>query len=136
MVRPVIPDVEALTVDALKADTTLSTATGGRISTDLPATFPDGKRVALHRAGGSAADAKTEYLDRPVLQIECYGPTKADAFDCAAETIRALLDMQGGSYNRGVVGQVQRLTGPAWSPEPDGLYPRYLLSVAMHVHAP
>lgn len=137
MVRPAIPDVEALTIDALKADAALTTLLGGtKISSDLTTGFPDGKRVALHRAGGAAADTKTEYLDRPVLQLECYGATKAEAFDVAAETLRALLDMQGGTYARGVVGTVQRLTGPAWAPEPDTVTPRYLMSVALHVHAP
>lgn len=129
-----IPDVEALAVNALAADVELDALIAGRISTELPSSFPDGPRIRLTRAGGNPVDEDTERLDRPVVQIEAFGDDQGAAFDTVSEAMRALLELAGGTFPEGVVTKVVRLSGPVWSPDPETSTPRYLLSAALYVH--
>lgn len=131
-----IPDVEALLTAAMNADADLAALVGGKISWELPSTFPDGRRIRMNRAGGSPVDEDTEYLDRPVVQIEAFGADKGEAFDVAAEAMAAILKLAGRTFPEGVVTKAARLSGPTWAPEPDTGTARYLLSVALIVHAP
>lgn len=130
-----IPDVEALLVNALLAHATVAAMVSTKVSTELPTTFPDGKRLKLSRIGGTPVDEDTEYLDRPLIQLEGFGATKADAFDVTAAAMTALLSFAGKTYTEGTVTKVLRLSGPAYAQDPDTETPRYLLTVAVYVHA-
>lgn len=132
--RP-LPDVEALTIGYLLADVDVTALADDRIEPELPVSFPDGARVRILRVGGAPVDAGTERLDRPLLQIETYGTTKAEAWDLTAVVLMALQRMADAAHAGAVVTACDRVTGPRWAPDPSTDTPRYLTDVAVYVHA-
>lgn len=131
-----LPDVESLLVVYLKADVGVSALVATRISTELPASFQAQGRVQLFRTGGVPDDDDIPgHLDRPSIQVNAFGATKAGAWDVAAETIRALLQAPTATHTRAVITKATRVLGPTWSPDPETDVPRYLLGFTFAVHA-
>lgn len=131
-------DVEKLFVAYLENDAGLGPLVGGagdsaRVSTELPRGFAGEARVRLLRVGGTELD-QIGHLDRALVQIEGYGPTKAAAFAVAAEALRAVKQAPGAEHAGAVVTLVERVSGPSWSPDPPTGHPRYLTTVAATVH--
>jgi hypothetical protein len=134
---PVLPvDDEALVCGWLASRTELA---GVTVADRLPDDY-DGTQlvVTVTRIGGSMDRAGGgQWLDRPRLDIDCHGPTKAAAKDLSA-LVRAALAVarwddhsaagaEWSSYSEDV--------GPQWLPDPD--YPgagRYLLQASLLIH--
>ncbi|MEU9432602.1 hypothetical protein [Streptomyces sp. NPDC048252] len=127
------PDVEALVVDILEADSALSTAL---IAVEPPANF-DGTTAAVlvNRRGGAWIGEL--HVDQPLIELEVYGPTKQAAHVLANSARRALLAAAGNRYGTNLITEVEEQDGPRWLP--DYLYSaanRYVgvLKVFLDVH--
>lgn len=125
-------DVERLLVAALRADAELAAIVDTRVSTELPGSFVADQRLKLSRVGGSDLDG-AGYLDRALVQLDAYGATKGEAFEVAATALAALFRARG-AHAGAVLTRVERVSGPAWSPDPETDIPRYLATVAVTVH--
>ncbi|WP_062640305.1 hypothetical protein [Streptomyces maremycinicus] len=127
------PDVEALVVDILEADSALSTAL---VAVEPPANF-DGTTAAVlvNRRGGAWIGEL--HVDQPLIELEVYGPTKQAAHVLANSARRALLAAAGNRYGTNLITEVEEQDGPRWLP--DYLYRaahRYVtvLKVFLDVH--
>ncbi|MFD3327593.1 hypothetical protein [Streptomyces sp. NPDC058701] len=107
------PDVEALVVDVLEADSALSTAV---VAVDPPAGFNGTQRaVFVNRRGG--AWTGDLHVDMPLIELEVYGPDKAAAHTLANAARRALLGAIGRTYGRNTFTDVVEQDGPRWLPD-------------------
>ncbi|MCX3061883.1 hypothetical protein [Streptomyces beihaiensis] len=107
------PDVEALVVDILKADSALSTAT---VAVSPPSGF-DGTTatVLVNRRGGAWVGQL--HVDQPLIELEVYGPSKHDALVLANSARRALLASTGNTYGTNQITEVDEEDGPRWLPD-------------------
>ncbi|MGW2043794.1 hypothetical protein ACWCPF_01245 [Streptomyces sp. NPDC001858] len=107
------PDVEALVVDILEADSALSTA---HVAVDPPENF-DGTTAAVlvNRRGGAWIGEL--HVDQPLIELEVYGPTKQAAHVLANSARRALLAAAGNRYGTNVITEVEEQDGPRWLPD-------------------
>ncbi|WP_037680440.1 hypothetical protein [Streptomyces griseus] len=107
------PDVEALVVDILEADSALSTAL---VRVDAPDGF-DGRTAAVlvNRRGGAWIGEL--HVDQPLIELEVYGPTKEAAHTLANAARRALLAAAGNRYGRNQITEVEEQDGPRWLPD-------------------
>ncbi|MFF3333237.1 hypothetical protein ACFYWX_27415 [Streptomyces sp. NPDC002888] len=107
------PDVEALVVDILEADSALSTVL---VSVDAPDGF-DGRTAAVlvNRRGGAWIGEL--HVDQPLIELEVYGPTKEVAHTLANAARRALLAAAGNRYGRNQITEVEEQDGPRWLPD-------------------
>lgn len=124
------PDVERLVVDHLRNRPEL---TGVVVDNRPPAGF-DGtqKAVLVSRVGGAWVDDL--HLDRPLLDLEAYGPDKTTAHTVALTARAALLEAAGTVYGGASVTEVAEADGPRWLPDynrPDGN--RYLATVRLSI---
>jgi len=129
------PDVEALVVQLLAADTAVS-GTGATVSRDAPPGFAGTTAAVLvSRLGGTWVGDL--YLDNPMIQLEVYGPDKATAFTVANAARHALLALAGTTQGGTTITDVVEQDGPRWMP--DYLYQaanRYVnvLKMSLDVH--
>ncbi|MDF9814606.1 hypothetical protein [Streptomyces sp. SPB162] len=126
----VFPDVERLVVDHLKNRAELA---GVVVDNRPPAGF-DGtqKAVLVSRTGGAWADDL--HLDRPLVDLEVYGPDKTTAHSVALSARAALLEVVGTSYGGAFVADLAEADGPRWLPDynrPNGN--RYLSTVRLSI---
>lgn len=107
------PDVEALVVDVLKADSALASAT---VAVGPPAGF-DGtqKAVLVNRRGG--AWTSDLHVDEPLIELEVYGPSKAIAHNLANAARHALLATTGQTIGTNAFTDVEEQDGPRWLPD-------------------
>ncbi|MER6952913.1 MULTISPECIES: hypothetical protein [unclassified Streptomyces] len=107
------PDVEALVVDILEADSALSTA---YVAVDPPENF-DGTTAAVlvNRRGGAWVGEL--HVDQPLIELEVYGPTKQAAHVLANSARRALLAAAGNRYGTNLITEVEEQDGPRWLPD-------------------
>lgn len=136
---PSLVDVEALAIADLEQDADLGALVGGtgnaaRIATDAPSTQRPPGALQVFRATGTTVDPATGHVERTVLQVNAYAPTKGAAWDVIAAAYRALLSMPSRDHALGVVTAVERVTGPTESPDPVSGAPRYTSSFAVTVH--
>lgn len=126
-------DVEALAVDHLLADPTVTALVDDRVSTELPheATLP---YVQLFRLGGNLITQETAWLERSRLFLASWAPTKAEAFDVSNAAIVSLMATPDVTHAAGVVTAADIELAPYWSPDPEDDQPRYLSTVALTVH--
>jgi hypothetical protein len=126
-----LPSAEVLTVAYLKASADVSALVGARIGTELYA----GTDPAIWLSLVTGDERWRNHLVAPVLDIRCYGGTKAQA-DVLARTVHAVMHDMPGTHATGVVTDVATLTLPAWSPD-DGFEPprpRYLATYQLTLH--
>lgn len=94
--------------------------------------------VTVARIGGAMdAGGGGQWLDRPRLDIDCHGPTKAAAKDLALKVRAALAVARWADHSAAgaVWSSYSEDVGPQWLPDPD--YPgagRYLLQVSLLIH--
>lgn len=107
------PDVEALVVDILEADSALSTAL---VTVDPPSDF-DGTTpaVLVNRRGGAWVGEL--HVDQPLIELEVYGPTKQAAHVLANSARRALMAAAGNRYGTNLITEVEEQDGPRWLPD-------------------
>lgn len=126
-----LPDVEALTVNRLRASADVTALVGQRVGT----TLYDGLTPALKVTLVSGDERVRDHLDAPRVQVDAYGGTKADANDLA-RTARAALVAVSGAFAEGVVTAVRTLVTPWWNPDSgfEPPRPRYSFDVELTVH--
>ncbi|MCX4764327.1 hypothetical protein OG562_25880 [Streptomyces sp. NBC_01275] len=107
------PDVEALVVDILEADSALSTAL---VAVEPPEGF-DGTTAAVlvNRRGGAWVGEL--HVDQPLIELEVYGPTKQAAHVLANSARRALMAAAGNRYGTNTLTEVEEQDGPRWLPD-------------------
>ncbi|MFG2138025.1 hypothetical protein [Streptomyces sp. NPDC048650] len=109
----VFPDVERLVVDHLKNRAELA---GAVVDNRPPAGFDGTQRAVLvSRTGGAWVDDLG--LDRPLVDVEVYGPDKTAAHGLALAARAALLQARGTSYGTAHVTDVVEADGPRWLPD-------------------
>jgi hypothetical protein len=107
------PDVEELVVDVLSDDPALSAAL---VAVEPPPEF-DGTQsaVLVNRRGG--AWTGDLHVDMPLMELEVYGPTKAQAHVLANSARRALLALVDQRLGIHYVSDVEEMDGPRWTPD-------------------
>lgn len=130
-----LPDIEEVIVQWLL---TLPALAGVQIGTRVPTDYNGSQSVVrVVRLGGS-----TDFLmwsDNPRLDIDCFGPDKATAFNLTRIVRRALaFDIRFADLSSfgACVTSVNEDVGPQWFDEED--YPnagRYLTQISVMVHA-
>jgi hypothetical protein len=123
-----LPDVERLLVDFLKNIPELA---GVVVDNRPPAGF-DGttKAVIVSRTGGAWID--DQQLDRPLVELEIYGPTKTDAHAVSLSTRAALMQIRTTTYGGALVVDIVEESAARWLPDynhPAGN--RYLTTVRL-----
>lgn len=132
-------DIESVLVAYLKADVGVTALVpAAQISTELRRLFDDEETyLQLFRTGGPPdPDDTLGYLDRPSVQVNAFGGTKPEAWDLAAETVRALSQTPTASHAGAVITAATRILGPLWSPDPDSDAARYIIGFTFTVHPP
>lgn len=136
MTRP-FPSIEQLLVAQLKP------AVGVHVLTELPHDFenPDGSVdllpvIQVERISGADLDPR---LDRPIVDIDCYGPDRATAQDLA-EHVRAWLrfELPGTVVPYGdhhvVVTRTRTVVGPRLLPHANPAVRRYQANYEIALH--
>lgn len=133
MTVTLLPDIERLLTDFLRAQAEVTTIVGNRIYTEIPgaAMFP---LVRVRRVGGFPTLSRPLYIDAPLVQIEGYAATKGAA-RLLTETCRAVLaERSEGGHSTGVVADV-RFGALLWLPDDDFTppKPRYIADATLTV---
>lgn len=134
------PDIEAILVAELSADTALTTILTGadRISTALPddleKRLDPGGWLQLGLLAGSVADPRTSHLYALLVQGAAWAAYKLDAFDVVEEAVRAFLELEGYAGELGVVTATELNAPPYWSPDPETNLPRYVFTGTAYAH--
>lgn len=109
----VFPDIEAVLVAALPGLLSASFGITARLCTDTPADLATAVPVvSVNRSTG--ADVQN-LLDRPVVDIDCYMPTRSAAV-LLGRQVHAILhkQLQGSLAGGAVIGLVNTVKGPGW----------------------
>ena len=115
MSDPVItfPDVERLVVDAFRDRPELA---GVTVDNRVPAGFDGTQRAVLvSRVGGAWVD--DEHLDKPLIDLEIYGPDKPAAHTVSLAVRSATFALRGLSAGGAHVVDVVEEDGPRWLPD-------------------
>ncbi|MEU2281208.1 hypothetical protein ABZ614_04405 [Streptomyces sp. NPDC013178] len=107
------PDVEALVVDILEADSALSTAL---VTVEPPSDFNGTTAAVLVNRRGGAWIGEL-HVDQPLIELEVYGPTKQAAHVLANSARRALMAAAGNRYGTNLITEVEEQDGPRWLPD-------------------
>jgi hypothetical protein len=126
----VFPDVERLVVDSIKDRAELA---GIVVDNKPPPGFNGTQKVVLvSRAGGAWID--DQYLDQPLIDLECYGPDKTTAHGVSLRARAAVLALRGAGYGGAQVVDVAEMDGPRWLPDyHHAAASRYLATVRLLV---
>jgi hypothetical protein len=107
------PDVERLVVEFLKNRHELAGITVDNIP---PPGFDGTQKVVLvSRSGGAWVDDL--HLDRPLVDLEAYGPDKTAAHAVALAARSALLDIVETAFGGARVVDLSEADGPRWLPD-------------------
>lgn len=129
-----LPDVEALVSQFLRAQDEITDLVDERVYTVIPknAAFP---LLLAHRPpGGLAVTSRPLYLDAALVQLDAYGGSKGQARNLI-ETARAVLAARlEGVHESGVVTGVQ-FGSMGYLPDPDftPARPRYVADLTVWV---
>ncbi|OKI71419.1 phage tail termination protein [Streptomyces sp. MJM1172] len=113
MTTPILPDVDALVLKALRAR-----LTAVRVAVDLPADWDAASPlVVAHRVGGAAPDAR--FLDRALMDVQVWHTDRREASKLAREVRAILFDAcrTAVSDAEGYLSNFTEVSGP-WSPGP------------------
>lgn len=127
-------DIESLLSTWLRTFDSVTDIVDGRVWTELP-THREFPLVLITRIGGSMSNSQAHWVDRPRIQIDCYGGKKHEA-KLLSSTIMALVSGElVGAHAGGVVSDVvlgiERYV-PDDSEKP--AKPRYLFEVTLATH--
>ncbi|GGT32059.1 hypothetical protein [Streptomyces purpureus] len=107
------PDVEAIVVDLLSDRPELA---GAIVDETPPAGFNGTQRaVIVSRRGGAWIDDL--HIDRPMIELEVYGPDKTAAHVLANAARAVLLQSAGTVFGTSVITDVAEADGPRWLPD-------------------
>lgn len=129
---PALPDAEALLSQFLRAQDEISEAIGDRVYTAIPAK-PTWPLIRLTRVAGAPLMSRPRCIDQPLIQIEAYGGSKADAHELVDLACRLIAARIGGIHDD--LGVVNGYRFGALSYLPDDAYtpsrPRYVTDVEL-----
>jgi hypothetical protein len=105
-----------------------------RFVTVLPAGDQDEIVARIHRIAGANRDI---YIDRPLIDIDVFGPKADDGLvSDAARRIQAhILSFASTVVLNGVIQHANTIAGPRPLPEPNPAYVRYSASYEVQIHA-
>lgn len=119
------PDIEAVICGILRTAMP-GTTVDVQLPDDLQQQLPF---VEVTRQGGSSA--LRFVLERPAVELQCYGPDKAGAHDTAQMARAALLAAAGTTTGGCTICTVNDLAF-TWVPDPASLYlPRYSVTLQL-----
>lgn len=127
-----IPDVEAMLVSYLAADSAVIAAVGANaVSTEIPpgATMP---RVRITLTGGSPEIPG--WLHAVRVNVEAFAETKPQAFDVIATVVERTEALTNSRRSSIVISLAEQETALAWSPDPLTETPRYIVGMLLVVH--
>jgi len=113
MSTPILPDVEALVTEAVRAR-----LTAVRVVVDLPADWDAASPlVVAHRVGGAAPDPR--FLDRALIDVQCWHTDRRSASRLAREVRAVLVDACRMAFSNaeGSLSHFTEVSGP-WAPAP------------------
>lgn len=134
-----LPDVEQLLSEFLRAQPEVAALVADRVWTEIPkAPTGDDDRwplVRVSRYGGTPVTSVPLWLDQALVQIDSFGGNKRLTHQIA-ETCRAVLDRRLiGSHDEGVVTGVRTF---GFGYHPDAIFspakPRYLFTATVTFH--
>lgn len=98
---PLQGDVEAACVDILDSNIPLATLFPGlKISTDLVGYQEGDQYIMIARKGGNSSP--WQKVDKPRLDFNVYGDTRANAIDIAQLALKAMFEAQTNYVGKGV----------------------------------
>src|SRR5688572_28155442 len=109
-----LPDVEALVVDHLRAHASVSALVGTRVSTKLPPN-PTLPAVTVRTFGG--VELVATHLDEQYVQIHAWHTSEVAALTLARTVRAALIEARTTSHARGVVTDVRTVLLPQSDPD-------------------
>ncbi len=133
-------DVEKLARAYLAADDELLVAFGAAsaatapVMSELDDTYDPGSSWVLQVFRVSSTDVASSHVERAVVQMNAYAPTKGDAWSLWALADVVARAAPAADHEAAVVTAVERISGPTWSPDPTTDGPRYVSSYAYTVH--
>ena len=132
MSRPVVllPDVESMVVEFLKANSAVDAIASGRVYGELPpqVVFP---AVAVLLVSD---DVPIEWrLTGTWVQVDCFGTTRLEA-RTLARVAHSQLVAWTGVVSGGVISSVSTIIGVRHIGEPIDNRPRYQFAVRVHAH--
>ncbi|MGW6602033.1 phage tail termination protein [Streptomyces sp. NPDC055036] len=113
MSTPILPDIEALVLEAVRAR-----LTAVRVVADLPADWDAASPlVAIHRAGGAAPDAR--FYDRALMDVQVWHTDRRSASRLGREVRAILVDACALQFSNaeGSLSHFTEVSGP-WNPGP------------------
>ena len=122
------PDIESALLYAL-----VPMETDIRFVTTLPAGDSDGIIAKIRRISGANRDI---YVDRPIVDIDVYGP-KDEVGNISAAARRIQMDvmsMMSKVVTNGVIQRVTTIAGPRPLPEANPNYVRYSATYEIQIH--
>lgn len=119
------PDIEAVTCAVLR-----TAMPGATVDVDLPDDLQQHLPfVQVTRQGGGSV--LRFVLERPAIELQCYGPDKATAHD-TAQLARAVLLAAAGTVTGGCEICTVNDIALTWVPDPASLYlPRYSVTLQL-----
>lgn len=126
-------NIEGLLTAFYRQDPDVSALVGDNVYTTLPNGFADWPAVRVVRIGGTPV--QVSHIDRPLVQIDCWGGPKATAWK-VAETLRAATAARlPGRHPLGYVygGYGMRIGALQYQPDQDydPAKPRYLFDMTL-----
>ena len=134
MTVTLLPNVEALVSEFLRGQSEVAALCSDRVYTALPVgvEFPAVRVVQFDAEFGTHQPL---WVVAPLLQIDAWGGTKAEAYTLAATCMAVMAERLEGGHARGVVSGV-RFSG--WSDMPDTDYqparPRFFFTAQPTCH--
>lgn len=133
-----LPDAEALVAAWLRQHALVDANVYGSqlpAQADRDPAFPV---VRVTRAPGGVVPARPAmWMDRPLLQVDCWAGERDDAFNLVTACMAALSEAPEGTHDLGVVSYVRFTLSPAWDPDGslgDPAIPRYRFDAYVTVH--
>jgi Protein of unknown function (DUF3168) len=134
MTLTLLPNAEALVSEFLRDQAEVVALVSDRVYTALPfgVEFPAVRVVQYDTEFGTHQPL---WVAAPLLQIDCWGGTKAQAWTLAATCMAALSERIEGGHTHGVVSGVRF---SSWTDMPDTDYeparPRFFFTAQLTVH--
>lgn len=123
----VMPDAEAVAVAFIRA-ALVAAGEPAPVYPAVPATRPQ-RFVTVERLGGGR---QTVVSDRAMVDVHCWGKTRAEASDLAA-LVRGLMGAMPGVRSAVTVYSVTDVGAPQWLPDPASSHPRFALAFQIHI---
>lgn len=125
----VFPDIESALLYAL-----VPMEPDVRFVTVLPAGNFPGVVARIHRISGANRDI---YVDRPIVDIDVFGPKdEAGNVSAAARDIQSdMMSFMSKTITNGVIQYVHTIAGPRSLPEVNPAYVRYSATYEIQIHS-